>query len=90
MKNVLDADHTYMQNEQVLQAWMFINHITLQWYQHLYCELKTKGLLKKYSVNDYIQLLTDVKKIRIDDAWHLNEVTRDTAKLLESLGLRID
>jgi transposase len=90
MKNVLDADHTYMQNEQALQGWMFINHITLQWYQHLYCELKTKGLLKKYSVNDYIQLLTDVKKIRIDDAWILNEVTKDTARMLESLGLQIE
>ena len=36
MKNVLEADHTYMQNEQTLNGWMFINHITLQWYQHLY------------------------------------------------------
>jgi len=50
MKNVLEADHTYMQNEQTLQGWMFINHITLQWYQQLYSELKAKGLLKQYSV----------------------------------------
>ncbi|MFT4153608.1 hypothetical protein [Parafilimonas sp.] len=59
---VLEADHTYMQNQQTPEGWMFINHICLQWYQHLCIEPKTKNLLKKISVNDYIQLLTDVKK----------------------------
>ena len=58
MKNILDADNTYMQNEQTLQGWMFINHICLQWYQTLYLQLKEKQLIKKISVNDYIQLLT--------------------------------
>jgi len=42
MKNVLEADHSYMQNEQTLEGWTFINHITLQWYQQLYTELKDK------------------------------------------------
>ena len=58
MKNILDADNTNMQNEQTLQGWMFINHICLQWYQTLYLQLKEKQLIKKISVNDYIQLLT--------------------------------
>jgi len=90
MKNVLEADHTYMQDEQTLQGWMFINHITLQWYQHLYSELKSKGLLKKYSVNDYIQLLTDLKKIRINEQWHFNEITKNTARMLEKLGIQYE
>ena len=89
MKHILDADHTYMQNEQTLKGWMFVNHITLQWYQHLYIELKTKNLLKKISVNDYIQLLTDVKKIRINDSWYLNEYTNETKKLIEKLKIII-
>jgi transposase len=89
MKNILDADHTYMQNEQTLQGWMFVNHITLQWYQHLYIELKTKSLLKKISVNDYIQLLTDIKKIKINDRWYLNEYTNETKKLLNKLKITL-
>ena len=89
MKNILNADHTYMQNEQTLQGWMFVNHITLQWYQQLYIELKTKKLLKKISVNDYIQLLTDVKKVLINDKWYLNEFTNDTKKLIEKLKIKI-
>ncbi len=87
MKNVLEADHTYMQDEQTLQGWMFVNHITLQWYQHLYTELKSKGLLKKYSVNDFIQLLTDVRKIRINDSWYMNEITEYSRKIIEKLGI---
>lgn len=87
MKNVLDADHTYMQDEQTLQGWMFINHITLQWYQQLYIELKEKSLLKKISVNDYVQMLTDLKKIRINGTWHLNEITSQAAKMMEKLGI---
>jgi len=89
MKNVLEADHTYMQNEQTLQGWMFVNHLTLQWYQHLYLELKEKKLLKKISVNDYIQLLTDVKKIRINGSWYLNEFTAHTQRLIDKLGIKL-
>jgi transposase len=89
MKNVLDADHTYMQNQQTLEGWMFINHICLQWYQYLFIELKTKNLLKKISVNDYIQLLTDVKKVKINHAWHLNEYTASTKKLMQAAGINI-
>jgi transposase len=89
MKNILDSDHTYMQNEQTLQGWMFINHLTLQWYQHLYIQLKNKHLIKKISVNDYIQTLTDVKKIRINDQWHFNEFTAQTQKLMAKLGIKL-
>jgi len=87
MKNVLEADHTYMQDDQTLQGWMFVNHITLQWYQQLYLELKEKMLLKKYSVNDYIQMLTDLKKIKINDQWYFNEITRNSSRMLDKLGL---
>jgi transposase len=90
MKNVLEAGHTCMQNEQTLHGWMFINHITLQWYRHLYIELKNKNLLKRHSVNGYVQNLTDLKKIKINDTWHLNEITLQTQKMLEKPGLSIN
>lgn len=90
MKNVMEADHTYMQDEQTLHGWMFINHITLQWYQQLYIELKEKGILKKYSVNDYIQMLTDLKKIYINDSWHFNEITSNSKKMIEKIGILFD
>jgi hypothetical protein len=63
-----------------------VNHITLQRYQHLYIELKTKGMLNKYSVNDYIQMLTDLKKLRTNDRWDFNEITNNTQKMFAKLG----
>jgi len=90
MKNVLEADHTYMQNEQTLEGWMFINHITLQWYQQLYTELKDKKMLKQYSVNDYIQLLTDLKKVKINGKWHFNEITKNASRMMAKLGLNYE
>jgi transposase len=89
MKNILEADHTYMQNEQTMEGWMFVNHLCLQWYQELYIELKEKQLIKKISVNDYIQLLTDVKKIKINNQWHLNEFTNATHKLISKIGINL-
>jgi len=89
MKNILEADHTYMQDEQTLQGWMFINHIALQWYQHLYIELKDKQLLKQIAVDDYIQLLTDVKKIYINGTWYLNEFTNHSQKLIDKIGIKL-
>ena len=83
MKNVMEADHTSMQDEQTLYGWMFVNHLTLQWYQHLYLELKEKNLLKTYSVNDYIQMLTDLKKISINNKWYLNEIINHAQKMIE-------
>ena len=89
MKNVLDADSTYMQNEDTLQGWMFINHICLQWHQSLYIELKEKELITKYSVMDYINMLTDLKKVNINGQWVDNECTNATTKLARKLTINI-
>jgi hypothetical protein len=90
MKNILEADHTYMQNEQTLQGWMFINHIALQWYQSLYMELKELSLLKKHSVSDYINFLSDIKKLKINGNWFLNESTNYTQKFVKRVGISLD
>jgi len=50
---------------------------------------QNKNLLKKISVNDYIQLLTDVKKVKINNTWHLNEYTASTKKLMQAVGINV-
>ncbi|MGL4632879.1 MAG: hypothetical protein ACRCVT_16870, partial [Leadbetterella sp.] len=89
LKNVLESDKTYMQNDDTLRGWMFINHICLQWYQELYLELKDKNLTKKISVRDYITTLTNIKKVKINDTWVLNEFTNATASLIKKIGIDI-
>ncbi|MFH1051950.1 MAG: hypothetical protein V1779_13595 [bacterium] len=38
-----------MQNEQSLEAWMLINHITLHWYYKILQLLKLKELSNRYT-----------------------------------------
>jgi Transposase DDE domain len=89
LKNVLESDKTYMQNDDTLKGWMFINHICLQWYQELYLELKNKKLNSRISVRDYINTLTNIKKVKINDKWVLNEFTNATAALVKKIGIDI-
>lgn len=88
MKTSLEADRSYMHSDEALEGWVFVNHLCLQLFQNLYQELKEKGLLSKTSVNDYIKILTDVKKIMINGEWHFNEVTSKTQKLLKDLDIK--
>jgi Transposase DDE domain len=89
LKNVLDADKTYMQNEEVLHGWMFANHIALIIYYRLYQLLHSHDLLSKYSVLSLITQLSFVKKVKIDGTWHLAEVTKKSTDLFKNLGIPI-
>jgi len=86
LKNIIDADKSYMQNEQALEAWMFINYITLHWYYKILHLLKSKELNHKFSPMDLISFLKEIKKVKINDKWYSSEIikkTEDTLKLLD-------
>lgn len=89
IKNVLHADKTYMQNEDALQGWMFVNHIALQWYYIIYQLLKKSELIKRYSVRDFLIHLNEIKKVKINQEWIPETTVKSTAKLLEKLGIHI-
>jgi transposase len=85
MKNILEADRTYMQDEDSLQGWMFINHIALQCYQKIYLLLKEHNMNREYSVKDFLLFLKEVKQVKINGEWHQMELTTATEKLLKKL-----
>jgi len=89
MKNILDADRTYMHNDLALEGWMFVNHIALQCYYLIYQLLVAHKLIKKYSVTDFLKFTHRVKKIKINGNWTLAEITKPIRNLLESLNLHI-
>lgn len=89
LKNIIDADKSYMQNEQALEAWMFINYIALHWYYTLLQLLKKKELNSRYSPMDLIQFLKEVRKVKMNDKWYVSEMTKKTHELLELLGIHI-
>ena len=89
MKNVVEADKTYMQNDKAMEGWMFVNHIALQCYYLIYQQLLKHKLLKKYSVNDFLKFTHRVKKVKINGNWQLAEITKPVQKLLQKINLHI-
>jgi len=97
LKNIVDADRTYtayfvhstsMQNPQTLEGWMFINLIALKWYYHILNLLKKHELNINYAPMDLLMMLSEVKKIKINDMWIDAENTKKTSELLLKLGLK--
>src|SRR5690606_29813329 len=80
-KNTLQADRTYMQNDQSLEGWMFINYLALLAYWRILKLLVSKELLSKVSIKDVLIHLSYIKKIRLNGEWHQAEVTNKTKKL---------
>jgi transposase len=88
-KTVLKADRTYMQRVEVLQGWLFINHIAVQWHYQLYHLLVKHDLLKKYSIQNLIQHLAEIKMLKINDSWTKAETIKATDNLLKKLSLPV-
>ncbi len=88
-KNLLDADRSYMRDNQGLEGWMFINYIALCWYYKLYSLLLDADLLAKFSVFDLLTMLSKISKIKIQNSWVLSEITSRSTKLFQKLGFHI-
>jgi Transposase DDE domain len=89
MKTILEADKTYMQQEDVLQGWMFANHIALQWYYTLYHRLNATKQNSKYSVKDLIEHLREIRIAKIGEEWIRTEVIKKSQQLLDKINLPI-
>ena len=89
LKNVLAADSSYMQNEDALQGWMFVNHVALQWYYIIYRMLYQAKQLSRYSVADFIKHLYEIKTVRINGQWLPEPQIKATLIMLEKLNISI-
>lgn len=89
VKNILGNDYTYMQDDDALEGWMFINHLALQVHHKIYALLKEKKMLSKYSIRDFISFLADIRKVKISDKWILEPTIDKQKKLLKDMGITI-
>lgn len=89
VKNILGNDYTYMQNDDALEGWMFINHLALLIHHKIYSLLKKEKLISKYSIRDFIEYLSDIKKVKINNEWFLEPIIAEQKKMLQKMGLTI-
>lgn len=89
LKNLLEQDKSYMQNEKSLESWAFINHLALMLNYKIYNLLRIHSLLAKFSVSDFICHLKYIFKVKADSQWITTEISAKSYKLLLGLGLHI-
>ena len=89
LKNILEADRTYMRDEEAMEGWFFINHLALVWYYQIYNLLLSKELLYKYSPADLLLRLAEVRKVNINGKWITSEIIKSTETLLMKLDIPI-
>jgi len=88
-KGVLEADRTYMQNEETLQGWMFANHIALIAHHRIYRALLDANKLKKFSIRSVVERLALVRKARINGQWVDTEIIKANVKLFQDIGFPV-
>lgn len=95
-KNTIDASCSHMQRMESLNGWMFINHLSMRVIYKLFQILKTTPLNKKqmlihrYSINDSIEHLKTVKKIKFAPGESVtSETNKSTKELLKKMKISI-
>ena len=86
LKNVLEQDCSYMHDDVSLEGWCFLNHLSLLFCYRIYSALKSAQLIKKYSVNDVLDMFSASHKILINNQWLDNEISSKTITLMNIVG----
>lgn len=88
-KNLLEADRSYMQPDASINAWMFINHLSVMLYYKLLNLIKSKDMISQISPRDVLIMLQRINKVRINQEWYLGEINSRSASILAKLGLTV-
>ena len=95
-KNTIQADCSHMQRQESLNGWLFINHISMMIIYRLFQILKntplnkTQKLIHRYSINDAIEHLKTIKKIKFAaDEFVTSEMNKSTKILLKQMKISI-
>ena len=89
LKNLLDQDKIYLQSQYSVEAWAFLNQLSLMLVYRIYSLLHEKDLTKKYSVSDFLNYLKYIRKSKINNVWYTGEITKATQTLLDKLEIHI-
>lgn len=88
-KNTLQADRTYMRDDESMEGWLFINFLALQMHYRIYNRLREEALLSKYSPKDILMHMSRLHKIKIQGEWRTSETPRKTKEIIQKLKTRI-
>lgn len=89
LKTDLDALTSYMQDNERLEGWMFINFIALHIFYMIRRRLVDSNLTEKMSTREAIRILCRQRIVRLNDEWKMAEASSKDMAQLEALGITI-
>ena len=89
LKTDLDALTSYMQDNDRLEGWMFINFIALHIFYMIRRQIVENRLTGKLSTREAIRVMCRQRIVRLDDKWKLAEASSKDRAQLEALGIPI-
>lgn len=89
LKTDLDALTSYMQDNDRLEGWMFINFIALHIFYMIRRRLVQSNLTGKMSTREAIRILCRQRIVRLNDEWRLAEASSKDKAQLQALGVPI-
>ncbi len=89
LKTDLDALTSYMQDDDRLEGWMFVNFIALHIFYMLRRRIVEKGLTSKMSTREAIRILCRQRIVRLDNEWKKAEASSKDRAQLEALGIPV-
>lgn len=89
LKTDLESLTSYMQDNDRLEGWMFINFIALHIFYMIRRRLSESDLVRKMSTREAIRVLCRQRIVRINDEWRIAEASSKDRTQLEALGVPI-
>lgn len=89
-KNLMDFDSSYLQSDAAMEAWLFLNHLSMMMCYRVYDLLRTTDSLKRYSMNGVLQeYLSGIRIEKITGSWRYEVMTKGNRNLLKQIGLSL-
>ena len=89
LKNELENDKTYLDDDDAVRGYFFISFLSLFLYYKILNLLRKNKLVDKVSVNQVLLELSKVYEIHLGEKRKLSEIPDKVKKLAESLELNI-
>jgi len=89
LKNELENDKTYLDDDEAVRGYFFISFLSLYLYYKILNLLRKAKLVDKVSVNEVLLEFSKVYEINLGEKKKLSEIPNKLEKLAESLGLDI-
>lgn len=89
LKNELENDKTYLDDDDAVRGYFFISFLSLYLYYKILNLLRKAKLVDKVSVNEVLLEFSKVYEIHLGEKRKLSEIPDKVLKLTDSLGLNI-